>query len=131
MVNFDNIQSPTELTEEQKKAIELHQKMQKTVILSVTAGVLVTLGLGIITILLLMKFGVVSLNKDAVKGRVKTEQTSDLNSGGSSASSAKGGDFDSKFSTIRQIMSGYYFGDVDQKAAADAMYKAYVNAYGD
>lgn len=131
MVNFDNIQSPSELTEEQKKAIELHQKMQKTVFLSVTAGVLVTLGLGIITMLLLMRFGVVSLNKDALKGHVKTEQTSDINSGGSSASSAKGLDAETKFSTIQEIMSGYYFGDGSQDKANDAMFKAYVEAYGD
>ena len=71
-MNFDNITPPGEYTEEQKKAIELQRKMNKTVIISVTAGVLITLGLGIITMLLLLHFGVFTFHQNAFN---KTENT--------------------------------------------------------
>ena len=122
-MDFDNIQSPTELTEEQKKAIELQRKMQKTVILSVTAGVLVTLGLGIVTMLLLVKFGVFTFNKNAFD-KDKTEESAAAGGSGNVNT-------DAKLKEIEGIMSGFYFGEVDKKAAEDAICKAYVSSYGD
>ena len=119
-MDFDNIQSPTELTEEQKKAIELHRKMQKTVILSVTAGVAVTLGLGIVTMLLLLHFGVFTFNKNALN----KDQSGETGSAGAVSA-------DDKLNEIKNIMSGFYFGDVDDAAAEDAICEAYVGAYGD
>ena len=119
-MDFDNIQSPTELTEEKKKAIELQRKMQKTVILSVTAGVAVTLGLGIVTMLLLLHFGVFTFNKNALN-KDKAGET------GSSGIVST----DDKLNEIKNVMSGFYFGDVDGEAAEDAVCKAYVSAYGD
>lgn len=121
-MDFDNIQSPTELTEEQKKAIELQRKMQKTVILSVTAGVAVTIGLGIVTMLLLLHFGVFTFNKNAFN----KENTGDTGSAGTRSVST-----DDKLNEIEDIMSEFYFGDVDDTAVEDAICKAYVSAYGD
>lgn len=122
-MDFDNIQSPTELTEEQKKAIELQRKMQKTVILSVTAGVAVTLGLGIVTMLLLLHFGVFTFNKNAFN----------KDKSGESGKAAVTENFsaDDKINEIKGVMSGFYYGDVDGAAAEDAVCKAYVSAYGD
>ncbi len=132
-MNFDNITPPSEYTEEQKKAVELQRKMNKAVILSVTAGVLITLGLGIITVLLLLHFGVFTFNKNAFD-KDKKENTVVNTQGGDSEASA--GSMDSsnvgeKLSAIESVMEGYYYGDVDKAVAEDAVCKAYVEAYGD
>ena len=122
-MDFDNIQSPTELTEEQKKAIELQRKMQKTVILSVTAGVAVTLGLGIVTMLLLLHFGVFTFNKNAFN-KDKTDESGN-------AAVTKTFSADDKLNEIKSVMSGFYFGNVNDAVAEDAVCKAYVSSYGD
>ena len=128
-MNFDNITPPGEYTEEQKKAIELRQKMNKAVILSVTAGVLITLGLGIVTMLLLLRFGVFTFNKNAFnkESTVQTQSTDSEASAGTFDSS----DISSKLSAIESVMSGYYYGAVDSAVAEDAICKAYVDSYGD
>ena len=119
-MDFDNIQSPTELTEEQKNAIELQRKMQKTVILSVTAGVAVTIGLGIVTMLILLHFGVFTFNKNAFN-KNKTDE-----SGNAAAFSS-----DRKLDEIRNVMSDFYFSDEPVLDAEDTICKAYVSSYGD
>ena len=133
-MNFDNITPPSEYTEEQKKAIELQRKVNRAVILSVTAGVLITLGLGIVTVLLLLHFGVFTFNKNAFKkdngAATQTQQT------GGSDSAASAGSLDTsnigaKLSAIETVMDGYYYGRVDDSVAEDAICKAYVKSYGD
>ena len=122
-MDFDNIQSPTELTEEQKNAIELQRKMQKTVILSVTAGVAVTIGLGIITMLILLHFGVFTFNKNAFNKDKNNE----------SGKAADIADFsaDQKLDEIKNVMSDFYFSDAPVINAEDSICKAYVSSYGD
>lgn len=127
MVNFDNIQSPSELTEEQKKAIALHQKIQKTVLVSVTAGVLVTIALGIITMLLLMHFGVISFNKNALK-KQKAEQTAIVKTAGSSASAIN---IATKILGIEQILNKEFLGEINQEEIYDNTLKAYLKSYND
>ena len=129
-MNFDNIEPQGELTEEQKKAIELHQKMQKTVIISVTAGVLITLGLGILTVLLLMKFGVFTFNRDAFKKDDQTQSQSKASDDGTMGVLADSG-IENKLQALEKVMSAYYYGDVDATVASDAVCKAYIDSYGD
>jgi len=129
-LNFDNITPPNEYTEEQKKAIELQRKMNKAVILSVTAGVLITLGLGIITVLLLLHFGVFTFNKNAFSKNNTTVQTQGTDSA-ASAGASDSSDIAAKLSAIESVMGGYYYGGVDKATAEDAVCKAYVSSYGD
>ena len=129
-MNFDNITPPNEYTEEQKKAIELQRKMNKAVILSVTAGVLITLGLGIITVLLLLHFGVFTFNKNAFSKNNTTVQTQGTDSA-ASAGASDSSDIAAKLSAIESVMGGYYYGGVDKATAEDAVCKAYVSSYGD
>ena len=130
-MNFDNITPPGEYTEEQRKAIELQRKMNKTVIVSVTAGVLITLGLGIITMLLLLHFGVFTFNKKAFdKNAATTVQTQGTDSE-ASAGALDSSNIGAKLSAIESVMNGYYYGDVDPGVAEDAICKAYVESYGD
>lgn len=129
-MNFDNITPPGEYTEEQKKAIELQQKMNKAVILSVTAGVLITLGLGIVTVLLLLHFGVFTFNRNAFSKDNTTVQTQGSDSE-ASAGASDSSDISAKLLAIESVMQGYYYGDVDAGVAEDAVCKAYVSSYGD
>ena len=129
-MNFDNIEPQGELTEEQKKAIELHQKMQKTVIISVTAGVLITLGLGILTVLLLMKFGVFTFNRDAFK-KTETSQTQSKAADDGTIGVLADSGIENKLKALEKVMASYYYGDVDAASASDAVCKAYIDSYGD
>ena len=131
-MNFDNITPPSEYTEEQKKAIELQRKVNRAVILSVTAGVLITLGLGIVTVLLLLHFGVFTFNKNAFKkDNGATQQTTQGSDSAASAGALDSSNIGAKLSAIETVMNGYYYGKVDNAVAEDAICKAYVKSYGD
>ena len=130
-MNFDNITPPGEYTEEQRKAIELQRKMNKTVIVSVTAGVLITLGLGIITMLLLLHFGVFTFNKNAFNKKENTTVQTQSSDSEASAGAMDSSNIGAKLSAIESVMDGYYYGTVEPQVAEDAICKAYVQAYGD